>query len=73
MGKKMQFKRADKHLERCMETCKYNSIGICGFSLRSKLGCFLDPDVQKEAALLFLVAREQNALEIAKSMARGKL
>ncbi len=65
--------RANKHLESCSETCKMNPSGICAFSLRNSHGCYLDPEVQKEAAGIYANALVINTIQRAKEFVRGKL
>ncbi len=65
--------KANKHLESCTETCKMNPSGICAFSLRNSYGCYLDPEVQKEAAEIYEHAKEVNTIKIAKSLLKGEL
>jgi hypothetical protein len=62
--------RAEKHLDKCDEDCKYASSGICSFGLRNKAGCFLDPGVRKIAADLIVDAKTLNGVEIIRSLAR---
>ncbi len=56
---------ADKHLGACTESqCKYCSGGVCVFSLRTKIGCYLKPEVKKITAELLSNAMTINSKEI---------
>lgn len=60
--------RAEKHLDKCDEECKYNATGICAFGLRNNIGCFLESDVQKVAAEIIIDAKRYNTVESIKSL-----
>ena len=62
--------RAEKKLERCDESCKYSSSGVCAFGLRDRAGCFLDPGVRKLAANIIIEAKAVNSIEMAKTVLR---
>ncbi len=65
---------AEKHLGTCTKTqCKYCSGGICVFSLRTKIGCYMEPEVQKITSELFDNAVIINLIQITKEMRRGEI
>ena len=60
--------RAEKKLDKCSEPCEFNSSGICAFGLRNNVGCYLDLDVKRTAANIFIDARTHNTKDAIKAL-----